>query len=125
MPNRGELDIAAAESTLLYLLPQHVKRFSIKYPEIRFRLHNVTGLDGLAMLRADDFDFGIGSMIEMQDDISYRPLFTYGKVLITAREHPLASLPKPTLRDISPHRADSSASSSQHLAPGQDGLCSA
>jgi DNA-binding transcriptional LysR family regulator len=50
MPNRGELDIAAAESTLLYLLPQFVKRFSIKYPEIRFRLHNVTGLDGLAML---------------------------------------------------------------------------
>jgi DNA-binding transcriptional LysR family regulator len=53
--------------------------------------------------RADDFDFGIGSMIDMEDDISYRPLFTYGKVLITAREHPLASLPKPTLRDISPH----------------------
>jgi DNA-binding transcriptional LysR family regulator len=103
MPNRGELDIAAAESTLLYLLPQFVKRFSIKYPEIRFRLHNVTGLDGLGMLRADDFDFGIGSMIEMQDDISYRPLFTYGKVLITAREHALASVPKPTLRDISAH----------------------
>jgi DNA-binding transcriptional LysR family regulator len=42
-------------------------------------------------------------MIEMEDDISYRPLFTYGKMLITAREHPLASLPKPTLRDISSH----------------------
>jgi alkanesulfonate monooxygenase SsuD/methylene tetrahydromethanopterin reductase-like flavin-dependent oxidoreductase (luciferase family) len=52
VPNRSELDIAAAESTLLYLLPQFVKRFSTKYPEIRFRLHNVTGLDGIAMLRA-------------------------------------------------------------------------
>ncbi len=103
MANRGELDIAAAESTLLYLLPQFVKRFSTKYPEIRFRLHNVTGLDGIAMLRADDFDFGIGSMIEIPDDISFRPLFTYPKMLITAREHPLASLSKPTLRDISPH----------------------
>jgi DNA-binding transcriptional LysR family regulator len=103
VPNRGELDIAAAESTLLYLLPQFVKRFSTKYPEIRFRLHNVAGLDGIAMLRADEFDFGIGSMIEIPDDISFRPLFTYAKMLITAREHPLASFAKPTLRDISPH----------------------
>lgn len=74
--SRGELDIAAAESTLLYLLPKFVKRFSIQYPEIRFRLHNVTGLDGIAMLRAGEFDFGIGSMLEVPSDLSYHPLLT-------------------------------------------------
>lgn len=100
-PNRGELNIGAAESTLLYLLPSFVKRFSNNYPEIRFRLHNVTGLDGLAMLRADEFELGIGSMTEMLDDFSYQPLFTYAKMLISAPEHPLASLAKPRLRDIS------------------------
>jgi len=55
------------------------------------------------MLRAEEFDFGIGSMIEIPDDICFRPLFTYEKMLITAREHPLASFDKPTLHDISQH----------------------
>jgi DNA-binding transcriptional LysR family regulator len=102
-PNRGEVNIAAAESTLLYLLPRFVKRFSTKYPEVHFRLHNVTGLDGLAMLRADEFEVGIGSMIEIPDDLSFQPLFSFAKMLITARGHPLARVAKPTLRDISPY----------------------
>src|ERR1700722_13304920 len=100
-PNRGEVNIAAAESTLLYLLPRFVKRFSTKYPEVHFRLHNVTGLDGRAMLRADEFEVGIGSMIEIPDDLSFQPLFSFPKMLITARGHPLARVAKPTLRDIS------------------------
>ncbi|MGH7905644.1 MAG: LysR family transcriptional regulator [Candidatus Binataceae bacterium] len=99
--NRGAVDIAAGESTLLYLLPPFVNRYSKSYPEIRFRLHNVTGRDGLAMLRADKADFAVGSMLDIPDDVAYRPIFSYETVLITAPGHPLAANPKPSLRDVS------------------------
>ncbi|GMQ75570.1 MAG: LysR family transcriptional regulator [Gammaproteobacteria bacterium] len=99
----GELNIAAGESTILYILPELMAGFARQYPGIRLRLHNVTGRDGLAQLRADEVDFAVGSMLEVPDDISYRPIYTYDTVLITAPDHPLAKIPEPTLADISPH----------------------
>lgn len=99
----GELNIAAGESTILYILPEPMKRFNEAYPNIRLKLHNVTGRDGLAMLRADESDFAVGSMLEVPDDISYRPVVTYNPTLITSRDHPLAKKKKLTLADISPY----------------------
>src|SRR5512139_236326 len=78
----GELNIAAGESTILYILPEPIKRFAEAYPNIRLKLHNVTGRDGLAMLRAGEVDFAVGSMLDVPDDIRYLPMFTYDPMLI-------------------------------------------
>ncbi len=99
----GELNIAAGESTILYILPELMADFARQHPGIRLRLHNVTGRDGLAQLRADEVDFAVGSMLEVPDDISYEPIYDYDTVLITPRDHPLAEKPEPDLEDISPH----------------------
>jgi len=99
----GPLDIAAGEATLLYVLPEAVKRFSELYPQIEVRLHNVTGRDGMALLRADEVDFAVGSMIDVPDDLTYHPVRDYEPVLIAAAEHPLAALERPTLADIGPY----------------------
>ncbi len=97
---RGKLDIAAGESTTLYLLPRFVKQFAEAHPGIELKLHNVTGRDGLAMVRADEVDFAVGSMLEMHEDIEYQPMFTYDPVLIVARDHPLAKRKRVTLADV-------------------------
>jgi DNA-binding transcriptional LysR family regulator len=99
----GALDIAAGESTILYLLPDYVKRYTDLYPQVKLRLHNVTGRDGLKMLRNGEVDFAVGSMFEMPDDITYVPIFTYDPMLITAPDHPLAGQHRVTLDDISPY----------------------
>jgi DNA-binding transcriptional LysR family regulator len=99
----GGLDIATGESTLLYLMPGYLKRFAEAYPGIRLKVHNVTGRDGMAMLRVDEVDFAVGSMLEVPDDISYHPVFWYDPVLITPLDHPLADKRDVTLEDISPH----------------------
>jgi DNA-binding transcriptional LysR family regulator len=99
----GALDIAAGESTILYLLPDYVKRYTDLYPQVRLRLHNVTGRDGLKMLRNGEVDFAVGSMFEKPDDIGYLPIFTYDPMLITAPDHPLARQSRVTLKDISPY----------------------
>jgi len=101
--DHGTLDIAAGESTLLYILPEAVRRFADQYPGIALKFHNVTGRDGLAMLRADRVDLAVGSLLEVPDDVSYRPVVTYSPTLITPLDHPLASKRDITLEDIAPY----------------------
>ncbi|MBL3527564.1 MAG: LysR family transcriptional regulator [gamma proteobacterium endosymbiont of Lamellibrachia anaximandri] len=99
----GELNIAAGESTILYILPEPLRRFAERFPGIRLKLHNVTGRDGMTMLRADEADFAIGSMLEVPDDVTYEPIVNYGPALITPLGHPLADKSRVTLKDISPY----------------------
>ncbi len=99
----GELNIAAGESTILYILPAPVKQFAVTYPGVRLKLLNVTGRDGMAMLRADSADLAVGSMLEVPDDVVYRPFVSFDPTLITPRDHPLARKRTVTLEDISPY----------------------
>lgn len=99
----GNLDIAAGESTILYILPPFVRRFAEAHPGISISLHNVTGREGLMQLRADEVDFAVGPMLEAPRDIAYHPIFSYDTVLITPPGHPLAGRNDVRLEDISPH----------------------
>src|SRR5579872_1918716 len=101
--NSGEINIAAGESTLLHLLPSHVREFAEAYPGVHIRLHNVTGRNGLAMLHSDEADFAVGSMQEVPDDMIYKPLFSYQTMLITSLDHPLMQLDRIRLEDLAPY----------------------
>jgi DNA-binding transcriptional LysR family regulator len=96
----GRLNIAAGESTILYILPEYIKEYAQAHPGIELKLQNVTGRDGLKMLRNDAVDFAVGSMIEVPEDLSYLPTFRYDPMLITARDHPLAQKPKVTIKEV-------------------------
>lgn len=100
---RGELNIAAGESTILYILPEPIKAFADRFPGIQLKMHNVTGRDGMAMLRADEVDFAVGSMLEVPPGMKYYPIVTYDPWLITPRDHPLARKKTVALEDISPY----------------------
>jgi len=100
----GDLNIAAGESTILYVLPEPLKQFMEQHPKIRVKLHNVTGgRDGLSRLRADEADFAVGSMLDVPDDIIYKPLVTYSPELIVPIGHALAEKGTVTLKDIAPY----------------------
>lgn len=99
----GPLDIASGEATLLYILPEIIKSFSDQFPQIDVRLHNVTGRDGMTLLRADEVDFAVGSMIDVPDDMVYHPIYDYKPALIMCKGHPLESKQRITLEDISPY----------------------
>lgn len=99
----GNLNIAAGETTILYILPQIMKHFATDYPGINLRLHNVTGRDGMELLRSDEVDFAVGSFLEVPAGIHYHPTMSYKPMLITALDHPLAAKKSITLDDISPY----------------------
>jgi len=99
----GELNIAAGASTIQYLLPSMVARYRTAHPDVRLHLHNVTGRDGLALLRSDQVDFAVGSMLEVPVDLSYEPIYHFDPLLIMPPDHPLASRSDVRLEDLSPY----------------------
>ena len=98
---RGPLDIAAGESTILYILPDFIQAFIEAHPQIDIRLHNVTGKEGLSLIRSNQVDFAVGPMMQVPEDILFYPKFEYKTVLIAPHEHPLTARKHVTLRDIS------------------------
>ncbi|GAB4186547.1 MAG: LysR family transcriptional regulator [Wenzhouxiangellaceae bacterium] len=99
----GEINIAAGESTIMYVLPQLMRRFRERYPDIHVHFHNVTGRDGLAMLREDKVDFAVGSMLDIPNDISYQPVYSYAPMLIMPQGHALCEKSSVTLEELSPY----------------------
>ena len=99
----GEVIIAAGESTIIYLLPRLVKLFRERFPNIHVQLRNVTGRDGLAMIRDDEVDLAIGSMLDVPSDISYQPVYSFEPALIMPLGHDLADRKRVRIEDIAPY----------------------
>jgi len=99
----SELNIAAGASTIQYLLPSLVRAFREQHPDVKLELYNVTGKDGLALLRSGQVDFAIGSMLDVPNDLSYEPVYSYDPMLILPLDHPLAEKTEIRLEDLSPY----------------------
>ncbi|MEP6634154.1 MAG: LysR family transcriptional regulator [Luteimonas sp.] len=99
----GELHVAAGSSTILYLLPKIVAAFRAARPEVRLILHNVTGAGGLGLLRSDEVDLAVGSMLDTPSDLSYAPIYEFEPMLIVPPGHPLAEKRDLRLEDLSPY----------------------
>lgn len=99
----GKLTIAAGTSTIQYLLPELVRRYRERYPAVHLQLANVTGKDGMAMLREDKADFAVGSMLDVPHDIAWAPVRQYDPMLILPPGHPLAEKTEVALADLSPY----------------------
>ena len=98
---QGRLAIAAGESTIHYVLPRAVQRFSSEHPRISLALNNVTGQQGLQQLRDRLVDFCVGPILDTPPDILFEPVVAFDPVLITPLGHPLSRRRKVSLRDIS------------------------
>ena len=101
--DQGEVNIAAGASTIQYLLPPLVRDYRDRFPDVRLQLSNVTGKDGLALLRSDQVDFAVGSMLDVPHDLSYEPVHWFDPMLILPLEHPLATKPDIALEELSPY----------------------
>ena len=118
--DRGTVNIAAGGSTIQYLLPPFVQQYTQQHPDVDVRLHNVTGKAGLALLREGEVDFAVGPMLDTPPDITFHPLVTYEPMLITRRDHPLASQ---ATRDAQRYRqvsADLAAERAEHVSRRRD-----
>ncbi|MBL4743039.1 MAG: LysR family transcriptional regulator [Cycloclasticus sp.] len=96
----AEINIAAGEASILYLLPNIIETFKQRYPSVHIRLHNVSGNSGVEAIREGEVDFAVGPMFDVPADILYKPVYRFVPVLIMPFGHPLASVDDVSLQDI-------------------------
>ncbi len=99
----GELNIAAGQSTSLYVLPDYISRFYQQYPGIRINLHTVDGQSGMKMLQDDQVDLAVGPLLTVPDSIIYKSFAAFNSILLVPEGHPLTQKAQVTLEDISPY----------------------
>lgn len=95
-----EINIAAGEASILYLLPTIIETFKQRHPNVHIRLHNVSGSSGVKAIRNDEVAFAVGPMLEVPADILYKPVYRFVPMLIMPFGHPLASVDDVSLKDI-------------------------
>ena len=91
---RGEVSdefrIAAGVATATHVLPDYLKRFRKRYPDIRVSVRIGTGREWLDWLRAYEVDIVFGAMGVPPSDLSFHFMFTSRHFLITPEDHALA-----------------------------------
>jgi len=102
--SRGSLSIATTHTQARYVLPEVIKAFREKYPEVRLHLHQGTSeqIGELAALDRIDFAIATGSQ-SLFEGFSLVPCYQWHRHLVVPRNHPLAKVKKPTLKQLAAH----------------------
>jgi LysR family cys regulon transcriptional activator len=102
--SRGSLAIATTHTQARYVLPEVIKQFREKYPEVRLHLHQGTSeqLGELAALDRIDFVIATGSQ-SLFEGYSLLPCYRWHRHVVVPRGHPLAKHKTPTLKQLAAH----------------------
>lgn len=101
---QGSLSVATTHTQARYVLPGIVKRFREQYPDVKLHLHQGTSEQIATLATEDRVDFAIatGSQ-ELFPGLVLLPCYRWHRDIVVPRDHPLARVEKPTLRDLSRH----------------------
>jgi len=100
--NRGSMSIATTHTQARYVLPSVIKQFREKYPAVDLHLHQGTSeqIADLAAANRVDFSIATGSH-ELFPTLALMPCFRWHRDIVVPRDHPLAGIDKPTLKQVS------------------------
>ena len=102
--SRGSLAIATTHTQARYVLPDVIKQFREKYPEVRLHLHQGTSeqLGELAALDRVDFVIATGSQ-SLFEGYTLLPCYRWHRHVVVPKGHPLAKVKSPTLKQLAAH----------------------
>lgn len=98
---RGELVIATTPTQSRYVLPDMLELFQRQYPGVSLRLHQGTSEQIAEQVLDHEADFAIASgESELFEDLVTMPIYSWERIILVPRDHPLARLKTPALTDI-------------------------
>jgi DNA-binding transcriptional LysR family regulator len=102
----GKLSIATSHHLGLHYLPSYLRSFLTRYPSVNLDLHFLDSEQAYQEILQGRFDIAIITLAPNQDvRISSNPVWQDRLQFVAAPNHPLASLKKIQLSDLSPHQA--------------------
>src|SRR4030095_1773343 len=98
--NRGIVRVAALPSLCSTILPSAVARFREIHPGISVALRDVVAERVLSLVRAEEVDFGVGTLLGRDTDVRFSNLLTDRMVAGLPAGHPLEQRKTVTLRPL-------------------------
>ncbi|WP_394151747.1 LysR family transcriptional regulator [Vibrio maritimus] len=96
----GEILLSAHDSVLRYLLPEKVKRFSLRYPKIRLSLLSRPIEQTLKLIRTNEIDLGIIAKCGIPSELIFQPICTHSTYLLLSKQERPASVEKYDLASL-------------------------
>ena len=92
--------IAVPHGFIGYVLPEAVLDLRRAYPSARVRIRSVTKEEAFELVQSGNVDFAIAPDAPGARRFDFTPLFPSERILITPKDHPFASHPPRSLRDV-------------------------
>jgi LysR family cys regulon transcriptional activator len=98
---QGSLTVATTHTQARYALPNVIKEFKARYPQVHLALHQSSPREIAEMLVAGEADIGIATegLVSVPELITV-PCYSWHHAVIVPLGHPLAALPELTLQAI-------------------------
>jgi LysR family transcriptional regulator, cys regulon transcriptional activator len=88
---RGSLSIGTTHTQARYVLPDVIRVFRDRYPQVRLNLHQGTSEQIAEMVAGDRIDCAIATGSEqLFEDLTILPCYRWHRTVIVPRSHPLA-----------------------------------
>ena len=100
----GRITIASIPTAAIDFLPRVIQEFNQLYPNIRFRILDLSSNEGLEAVASGEAEFGINILGSTHPDILLTPLMIDPFVLVCRRDHPLAQQATVSWADVTEHR---------------------
>ena len=98
---QGSLTVATTHTQARYALPDVIKQFKARYPQVHLALHQCSPREIVEMLVAGEADIGIATeAIEGVAELVSFPCYNWHHAVIVPQDHPLTKLPALTLEAI-------------------------
>jgi LysR family cys regulon transcriptional activator len=99
--NRGTLSIATTHTQARYVLPNVVRTFRERYPDVELHLHQGTSEQIAEMVASDRVNLAIATGSDgLFPGLVLLPVYRWHRQIIVPKRHPLTALPQVTLKDL-------------------------
>lgn len=104
--NSGNLIIAASHTQARYVLPQILRKFAARFPDVRTSTRDGNETQICDILRSGDADLGIigvgdaRTASDFPDELAALPCQEHRRLILVPAKHRLLKLQKPSLADI-------------------------
>ncbi len=93
----GTVRLACLPSFAASVLPSAINAFRAKHPQITFVLRDAVWSRMVAMVRAEEVDFGVGDMVQNEADLEFVPLMQERMKVVFPAAHAIAKARKVTV----------------------------
>lgn len=100
----GRITIASIPTAAISFLPKLIQEFNTRYPNIRFRILDLSSNEGLECIARGEVDFGINILGQTHPDLINTPIMDDPFIFFCRGDHPLAKRRTVTWSELTEQR---------------------